>query len=154
MRMSRQSWFAVTVLSSTVVVSTPGAGCNLQAPPDKTTADNKDQAKKAPAEPLPSSVQMTFTHKIDSPGEIQADEQTRIFAKITGYAKKVHKDIGDPIKPGDPLVDLAVPELDEELKQKQALETQAKAELSRAEKWYNAALANVKVAEAKLKEAT
>ena len=128
-------------------------GCNRQAPGEKEALQIKEVSKQTSVGPASALVQMTFTHKIESPGEIQADEQTRIFAKITGYVHKVNKDIGDRVKPGETLAELTVPELDEELLEKEARVAQAKAELERAKKLYGAALANVQFADAKVKEA-
>jgi RND family efflux transporter MFP subunit len=129
------------------------ASCNRQAPAEKDSAQKKEDAKKSASEAPHKLVKMTFTHKIDSPGEIQADETTRIFAKITGYVKVFNKDIGDRIKPGDILAELSVPEYDEELLEKQARVIQAQAERDRAKNLHAAAEANVKFADAKVNEA-
>jgi multidrug efflux pump subunit AcrA (membrane-fusion protein) len=90
---------------------------------------------------------------IEAPGEIQADAQTLMFAKITGYVSKLDNDIGDYVKADKVLAELSVPEYDEELLQKEALVLQAKAELDRAKKLHGAAEASVQFAEAKIKEA-
>src|SRR5262245_40570838 len=63
------------------------------------------------------------------PGYIQAFEQTPMFAKIAGYVEKWHVDIGDHVSKGKTLAELRIPELDVELKQKEALVAQAEAEL-------------------------
>jgi RND family efflux transporter MFP subunit len=127
--------------------------CNQQAPTDKQSAQKKEEAKKPAPEAAPKLVKMTFTQKIDGPGEIQADEQTRVFAKITGYVESKTKDIGDHFEAGEPLAELSVPDLDEELLAKEARVTQAKAELDRAKNLHAAAVANVQYADAKVKEA-
>lgn len=98
-------------------------------------------------------VQKKLHHKVEQPGDIQAFEQTPLVAKISGFVDKVYKDIGDEVKAGDLLVKLSVPEMDEELKQKEALAKQAQSEEERARKLADAAEAFVKVAEAKIKEA-
>jgi RND family efflux transporter MFP subunit len=128
------------------------AGCNSGVGAQKEIAQNKE-AKQTLPEPPPKLVKHTFTYKIDVPGEIRADEQTQIFAKITGYVEKINKDIGDAVKEGEILAELSVPDLDEELLQKQALAVQAKAELERVKKLHAAAVANVRFAEAKVQEA-
>ena len=98
-------------------------------------------------------VRHTFTYKIEGPGEIQADEVTPMFAKISGYVQKINKDIGDVVKEGEIIAELSVPDMDAELLQKEALVGQAKAELERAAKLYDAASADLVYAEAKVKEA-
>lgn len=86
----------------------------------------------------------TLVRKSEQPGEIVAFEEAPLHAKVTGYVKKVHVDIGDRVvgprfdktgavvKPGQILAELSIPELDEELNQKQALVAQATAEIDQA----------------------
>src|SRR5208282_6452489 len=71
----------------------------------------------------------TIRRVVKQPGAIQAFEQTPIYAKIAGYVRKWNVDIGARVKQGDVLAELWVPELDAELKQKEALIHQAEAEL-------------------------
>ena len=66
------------------------------------------------------------------PARIEAFEETPLFAKVTGYVKKIHKDIGDPVGAGEALVTLDVPELADDVAQKEALLAQAEAELKQA----------------------
>lgn len=95
----------------------------------------------------------TLTRRIEQTGDIQADRQTPLLARSTGFVKKVHKDIGDPVKEGELLAEVAVPELQEELEQKLALVVQAKAELTLAKKLHLAAVAESRSFRAKVKEA-
>src|SRR5690349_6750797 len=62
----------------------------------------------------------TVTRSIDQPGQVRAYEQTPLFAKIAGYVEKVNVDIGTEVKKDQILAEIAVPEMEEELKQKQA----------------------------------
>ncbi len=98
-------------------------------------------------------VRRTLTRKIEQPGEIQAFEQAPLYARLSGYVLKVHKDIGDPVKDGEVLAELSVPEINEELKQKTALVTQAKVEVKLSKKLVGVAEADSKSAQAKVKEA-
>src|SRR5262249_11748959 len=75
---------------------------------------------------------------------IQAFEQTPIFAKIAGYVKKWHVDIGDHVSQGKVLAELWIPEMEVELKQKEALVTEAEAKLKLAKE-------TVKVEEAEVR---
>jgi RND family efflux transporter MFP subunit len=88
----------------------------------------------------------TVRRTIGQPGQIEAFQQTPIFVKIAGFVQKVRVDIGDRVKAGDELAVLSVPEMDEELKQKQALVAQAGAEVQQAEKNHEAAAAHVQYA--------
>src|SRR6516164_2471173 len=83
----------------------------------------------------------TLHLKVQQPGYCQAFEQTPIFSKIPGYVRKWQVDIGDPVNKDDVLVELWVPEMEVELKQKVALVQQAEAEIKQANETANAAAA-------------
>ena len=86
------------------------------------------------------------------PGELEAFETTAIHAKIAGYVKNWTVNIGATVKKGQVLAELSVPELDAELKQKQAAIEQAIAKHKQAGAAVRVAAANVAGAEAKLVE--
>ena len=65
------------------------------------------------------------------PGELEAFETTEIHAKIAGYVKSWTVNIGTAVRKGQILAELSVPELDAELKQKQAAVEQAVARRNR-----------------------
>src|SRR5437879_1331407 len=82
---------------------------------------------------------MTLQWTTQSPGTIQAYEQTPMFAKIAGYVQKWHVDIGDHVSEGQVLAELWIPEMEVEVKQKEALVGQADAELKLAREAVGAA---------------
>ena len=85
-----------------------------------------------------------LVRKTEQPGEIQAFEETPLHAKVSGYVKRVLVDIGDRVtgpeydkdgnlvREGQVLVELSIPEIDEELNQKRALVGQMSAEVQQA----------------------
>lgn len=95
----------------------------------------------------------TLIRRTEQPGEIEAFEETPLYAKVAGYVEAVHVDIGDRVRgpkrdpqghvvvPGQVLADLSIPELDEEYHEKQAIVEQSQAEVQQA-------IAAVRVAEA------
>jgi RND family efflux transporter MFP subunit len=95
----------------------------------------------------------SLVRTVEQPGRIDPFAQTPLLVRISGYVKSVHADIGDRVKGGQLLAELDVPEMLEELKQKQALVGQAAAEVTHAEKLVAAAEANVKSAAASVAEA-
>src|SRR5262245_61234484 len=152
----KRSWRFVcagVVLTCLAAVLAWSAGCNQQpsAPPVAGPAKGVSQgpAKVTAAKP----VRKTFTYKIDGPGEIRPDEETPIYAKISGYAVNITKDIGDRVKEGDLLMELSVPDMDEESQQRQAAVVLARKEVERARKAYYTAKADLAFAGAKVKEA-
>ena len=88
----------------------------------------------ATVEPSPGTISVTL------PGTTAAFADADIFARATGYIAKRNVDIGDRVKAGDVLAELAVPELDDQISQNAATLTQLKASLQQAE-------ANVKLAQ-------
>src|SRR5262249_49724306 len=80
------------------------------------------------------------------PGLIQPYEQTAIFSKVAGFVQKWNVDIGARVKKDDLLVELLVPELEEEHKQKVALVEQEKAMVNQADTLVHVAESNLQAA--------
>jgi RND family efflux transporter MFP subunit len=55
-----------------------------------------------------------------------------MYAKVSGYVRKVNKDIDDRVEEGDALAELSAPELDADLRQKRAAVTEANASADQA----------------------
>jgi multidrug efflux pump subunit AcrA (membrane-fusion protein) len=68
----------------------------------------------ATVEANPGTVSVTL------PGTTAAFAAANIYARATGYIAKRNVDIGDRVKAGDPLAELAVPELDHQISQNEA----------------------------------
>jgi HlyD family secretion protein len=127
----------------------PGAsGCARRAeavPETPSTA-------AAPAVRTVTPVRKTLRRFLDQPGYVEAFEETPIHVKLAGYVKKLHKDIGDPVRAGDLLAELAVPELEEEFKHKEALVEQAQAEVVQAQEAVKVGEASVATSQIHVKE--
>src|SRR5581483_2312990 len=108
------------------------AGCQRPA----VVPARADAKAEAPAAPSALATvrpeRQTVRHTIEQPGRVEAFEETPLYARLSGYVKQVRVDIGDAVKEGDVLAELAVPEMDVELTQKEALVKQADAELKLA----------------------
>lgn len=123
-------------------------GCGPAAD-KKDAADGPPKVRVATIQPQ----RKTLVRRTEQPGQIEAFEEAPLVAKLAGYVRRIHVDIGDEvtgptfdkeghvIKEGQVLAELAIPELEEELNQKKSLVTQAEAEVRQA-------TAAVKVAEA------
>lgn len=137
-------------------------GCNRQAPPAA--------ASSGPAAPAVTTVKperKAVTRVVEQPGVVQPYEETALHAKISGFVGRIsddpartdrpesdrYIDIGSRVKKDQVLVEIAIPELGEELKQKQALVEQAGAEITQAEKALAAAGTAIDSAKAAGKEA-
>ena len=75
------------------------------------------------------------------PGNLQAFEESPIFARTNGYLVRWYKDIGSKIQKGDLLATIDTPEVDQELSQARAGREQIKAQLElakiSADRWAN-----------------
>jgi RND family efflux transporter MFP subunit len=70
---------------------------------------------------------------VSLPATTAAFADANIYARATGYIEKRNVDIGDHVKAGELLVQLAVPELDHQISQNDAMLIQLKAALRQAE---------------------
>jgi RND family efflux transporter MFP subunit len=66
------------------------------------------------------------------PGTTAAFADANIYARATGYIAKRNVDIGDSVKQGELLAQLAVPELDDQISQNEATLAQLKSSLEQA----------------------
>lgn len=130
-----------TIFGLAVVLS--AAGCSRPSPTPAASAP-----ASGPAVSVVKPEKRPVTRAVEQPGSVQAFEETVLYPKIPGYVRALSADpakatrqlhdrlidIGSRVKAGQVLVELAVPELDEEFKQKEALVRQAEAEVSQAKK--------------------
>ena len=94
----------------------------------------------------------TIRRFTEQPGQIEAYEETAIYAKVAGYVQKWNVDIGSKVKKGQVLAVLSVPELDAEAEQKQATTEESEAKLAQAKASEEVARANLASVQAKLAE--
>jgi RND family efflux transporter MFP subunit len=73
------------------------------------------------------------TVSVTLPGTTAAFAAANIYARATGYIAKRNVDIGDRVKAGDLLVQLAVPELDDQISQNEATLDQLRSAVDQAE---------------------
>lgn len=92
--------------------------------------------------------QKTLELYTTQPGRIEAFEEAPLYSKVSGYVEKVLVDIGDHVKKNDVLIKLWIPELQDDVEQKEALLAQAEAEVHQAEAAVKAAQAVVTTASA------
>jgi RND family efflux transporter MFP subunit len=90
---------------------------------------------------------------IELPGRVEASEQAALFSRVTGHVQKVSVDLGDHVKTGQLLVELAVPDLQAEFKEKAALVALAEAEVEHARGTVKTAEAALVLATAQVQEA-
>jgi len=134
------------------------AGCSGKAESTPPAAGVTRVAPKSPE-------RKRLVRVIEQPGAVHAYEETLMYARVSGFVGKVRVDIGARIdgpnpdgkdeeaKLGQVLAEIAVPELEQETKQKQALVRQTLAEVEQAKKALAAAAAAITTAESAVVEA-
>jgi multidrug resistance efflux pump len=148
------------------------AGCRKKPTPAPVPAP------VAPKISVETPKQRPVARVVEQPGTVQAFEETALFAKLPGYVGSIEEDpeklaqiaqntpekevrpkhdrnfdIGSLVKKDQVLVQLFVPELVQEQRQKDALVNQTEAELTQSKKAHAAAMANVAAANAAVVEA-
>jgi RND family efflux transporter MFP subunit len=100
-------------------------------------AGQSEQIPVAVMHPAHSNAKREFT----IPGDVQAYVETPIYARTDGYLKHWYVDIGGRVKEGQLLATIDTPEVDQQLRQAEAAQLQAQANLdlakSTAERWHN-----------------
>lgn len=139
--------FLRKLLFATLGVLALASGCQHQPTPAAPQAPLATQV--ATGKPQRKTISLTTTQ----PGQIEAFEQTPLFAKIAGYVEQRFVDIGDPVTKDQVLVRLFVPELHDDLRQREALVAQAQAQVQQAQATVAACKAAVETAESKIVEA-
>ncbi|HZZ19259.1 MAG TPA: efflux RND transporter periplasmic adaptor subunit [Opitutaceae bacterium] len=89
----------------------------------------RDAASAKPVVNIVVATRTTVPVEVTLPASIEAEQDTPIYARTTGYVQKWSADIGDRIKAGQVLAIIETPDLDQELNQGQAALAQSKANL-------------------------
>jgi RND family efflux transporter MFP subunit len=101
------------------------------------TAAQAEEITVAVTHPTPSSANRELT----IPGNVQAYVETPIYARTDGYLKRWYVDIGGRVKEGQLLATIDTPEVDDQLRQAEAAQLQAEANLdlarTTADRWHN-----------------
>lgn len=106
----------------------------------------------------PPEVEVTYpykqdlTRRIEQPGQLESYEHTPIYTKIAGFALEPKVDIGDTVEKNQLLLSLYVPEVEEELKVKEARVVRDEADIEQAKAMVKAAEAAVDAAAADVTE--
>ena len=111
----------LTVLSYAWIVL---CGCNhsVQQPAGSTI----------PIAPVVSASRATLANTLTVAGEFIPYQEVELHAKVAGYIRSIHVDIGDKVKQGEVLAVLDVPELQAQVQGAQAGVRQSQAEIVRA----------------------
>ena len=146
MRAHWKNLLRVATLGSLPLLLAAVAGCGQSVPAAQTAASAEPTAV-ATVRPE----RQALRHSVEQPGQIEGFEQAPLYAKVGGYVRKLNVDIGDRVHAGQVLAELSVPELEEQLHQKEALAAQARAEVENSKRMVRTAEATIVRTEAALK---
>jgi HlyD family secretion protein len=151
------------IWSVTLVMLATGCGRTTDSPVDAGGASPQSSvpaARVATVRPERKSLRRITAQ----PGQIDAFEEAPIFARASGYVERLAVDIGDRVRgpqydsdgritePGQVLAEIAVPELRDELRQKQAMVVQAESAIAQATAAADVAETKVAAARARCRE--
>ena len=142
-------WLAV---SSAALLSV-AVGCRRQTA--TLAVSDSSAAASSPVERVTvgKPQRKTLTLSTSQPARIEAFEETPLYAKLAAFVKEVHVDIGDHVVSGQSLVTLGIPELVDDVDQKEAMLAQAAAEVDQAAANVAAVQAAAETAKARIAEA-
>jgi RND family efflux transporter MFP subunit len=124
-------------------------GCDAGPPPPAAQPPGEAQAARVTAG---KSQRKSLQRTTVQPSRIEAFEETPLYPKINGYVEELLVDIGDRVRKDDVLLKLWVPEMKDDLRQKEALLRQAEAEVRQAAAAVRASEAAVLTAVARVRE--
>lgn len=111
------------------VVALPG--CERPSASGPLPGPTPPKPAEAPAVPVVRPERKTVRHPIEQPGfNIEAFQETALYAKVSGYVARWNADIGQEVKKGAVLAELDVPEMVVEVRQKEAAVRQAEARVA------------------------
>ncbi|MCE2794831.1 MAG: efflux RND transporter periplasmic adaptor subunit [Planctomyces sp.] len=134
------------------------SGCQTQTDPAAAADAGAGAGAGARAAELPRvqtgrPQRKGIVQSTEQPGQVRAWLQVEIYPRSGGIVEQVLVDIGNVTEPGQLLAVLTAPELEDELRQKQALQRQAEAEIGQAAAAVQLAMATEHSAEADEAEA-
>jgi RND family efflux transporter MFP subunit len=107
---------------------------------------NADDAAEAAAAPVVKVARGNIADTLEIASEFQPFQEVDVYAKVSGYIKKLDVDYGTHVKQGQILATLEIPELQQQLQQDEASIRRSDEELTRAREELNRAESAYKVA--------
>jgi len=109
-------------------------------------AGKVDAAVGAPVAAVVTVARHDLSNTLEIASEFEPYQEIEVYAKVSGYIQKLYVDWGTHVKEGQPLADLEIPELQQQLQEDQATVHRNESELDRAHEELNRANSAYKVA--------
>ena len=105
-----------------------------------------EDAAHAPSAPVVKVVRRDLNNELEIASEFQPLQEIEVYAKVSGYIKKLYVDWGTHVKQGQILAELEIPELQQQLQQDEASARRSEQDLGRAREELNRAQSAYNVA--------
>jgi RND family efflux transporter MFP subunit len=105
-----------------------------------------EDAAHAPTAPVVKVARRNLSNTLEIASEFQPLQEIEVYAKVSGYIKKLYVDWGTHVKKGQLLAELEIPELQQQLQQDEAGARRSDQDLSRAREELNRAQSAYNVA--------
>jgi len=109
-------------------------------------AGKVDAAASAPVAAVVTVERHNLANTLEIASEFEPYQEIEVYAKVSGYIQKLYVDWGTHVKEGQPMADLEIPELEQQLQEDQATIHRNESELDRAHEEINRANSAYKVA--------
>src|SRR5580692_7845267 len=135
---TRSVYLALLISSGLLVAMLPGCGSAHQT--------EAEDAAHAPTAPVVKVARRDLSNTLEIASEFQPLQEIEVYAKVSGYIKKLSIDWGTHVKRGQLLAELEIPELQQQLQQDEAGARRSDQDLSRAREELNRAQSAYNVA--------
>jgi RND family efflux transporter MFP subunit len=105
-----------------------------------------DAAASAPVAAVVTVGRHDLANTLEIASEFEPFQEIEVYAKVSGYIQKLYVDWGTHVKEGQPMADLEIPELEQQLQEDQATVHRNESDLERAREELNRANSAYKVA--------
>jgi RND family efflux transporter MFP subunit len=105
-----------------------------------------EDAAHAPIAPVVKVARRNLSNTLEIASEFEPLQEIEVYAKVSGYIKKLYVDWGTHVKQGQLLAELEIPELQQQLQQDEASARRSDQDLSRAREELNRAQSAYNVA--------
>lgn len=112
------------------------AGCHSSTKSDpeaKSTAQPNTALGAAQTVAVTHPTREDLSRRVSLTAEFRPYQEVEVHAKVAGYVKQIHVDVGDHVKAGDVLAVLEIPELEEDLRKADAAVLTSDQEVKSAE---------------------
>jgi len=131
-------YIALLISSALLALLLPGCGNSRKA--------EAEDAAHAPTAPVVKVARRDLSNTLEIASEFQPLQEIEVYAKVSGYIKKLYVDWGTHVKQGQLLAELEIPELQQQLQQDEASARRSDQDLSRAREELNRAQSTYTVA--------